>query len=432
MELANDDTPSSVEVEKAFDVAAKYIHSKESFSSEMLVDEPIANLIDKTVEYLSTGIKKGVEEHEPSELMVTKLEENVGVFSGFKTFHEMKEASNLLLDEKGNIKPFERYANEVRTLNNTYNKNYLRAEYHFTVASSEMAARWEELEDDDDGRYLLQYCTAEDDKVRASHAKLNGVTLPPSDPFWDIFYPPNGWGCRCDVSKVLGYRNPATDSDEAMKNGLEATKGKYSEMFRFNSGKQKTVFPAHNSYTIAKCSTCSKNGLELAKIPSNELCAACPIIRECAEYSRVPTKRGVVRIHNSHGKSEAKENIKIASYFAEKYEHNIDLLPLKNKSKGSDAYNHTLKRAVEFKENVTNSVNSIDSAIRSASKQANDIVLWISSDITEVTLRNAVNGRVKRCSEIQSITIVRGGKDITYKRDSIIDNGFKINWSDLK
>lgn len=280
--LAADDIPSTIDVEKAFDDAMEWLHGNRLFSSAMLTEEPVRNLIDKTTEYLMLGIERGIEEQRPSELMVNRLREDTGVFSGFKTFHEMKEAAGMLLDEKGNIKPFEHFSNDVQKVNKTYNKTYLRSEYDFTISSSRMAARWEELENDDSDRYLLQYCTAEDDKVRAEHAKLNGVTLAASDSFWDSYYPPNGWGCRCDVTKVLASRHPATSRKMAMEAGAEATKGKYSEMFRFNPGKQKTVFPAHNSYTIAKCSICSKNGLELAKIPSNELCAACPVIRKCA------------------------------------------------------------------------------------------------------------------------------------------------------
>ncbi len=203
----------------------------------------------------------------------------------------MNEAAALLLDEKGYIKPFERFSKDVQTINDKYNKSYLRTEYEFAISSSQMAAKWEEQQDDGGGRYLLQYRTMGDNKVRVDHVKLDGVTLAPSDPFWENYYPPNGWGCRCTVVKVRAAKYPATDSEEAMTAGAEATEGKYSDMFRFNSGQQKMVFPAYNSYTISKCSTCSKSGLELAKIPSNELCAACPIIREMAKAKAKDLRR---------------------------------------------------------------------------------------------------------------------------------------------
>lgn len=34
---------------------------------------------------------------------------------------------------------------------------------------------------------------------RPHHVALDGLTLPPSHPFWQTHYPPNGWGCRCRV-----------------------------------------------------------------------------------------------------------------------------------------------------------------------------------------------------------------------------------------
>lgn len=260
----------------------KWLHGKRIFGAGMLGEKPVRRLIEETAAYLSKGIERGIIEEQPSEAMVSSLRESAGVFSGFKTFHEMKEAAGLLLDESGNLKPFERFSNDVQKINDTYNKHYLRTEYAFTVRSAEAAARWEDQQDDGGGRYLLQYRTAGDKKVRKAHQELEGITLPASDPFWDNYYPPNGFNCRCTVQKVRAAKYPATDSAGAMKAGEKATEGKYAEMFRFNPGKQRAAYPAYNSYTVKKCATCKKNGLELAKVPSNELCAACPIIRECA------------------------------------------------------------------------------------------------------------------------------------------------------
>lgn len=44
-----------------------------------------------------------------------------------------------------------------------------------------------------------RYVTAHDDRVRPSHEALDGVTLPKDHPFWQMFYPPNGWNCRCQA-----------------------------------------------------------------------------------------------------------------------------------------------------------------------------------------------------------------------------------------
>ena len=277
-----DDYPDVSGVESAFEKAMKWLHSKRIFGAGMLKEKPVRRLIEETAAYLSKGIERGIIQESPSEEMVSSLRESAGVFSGFKTFHEMKEAANLLLDENGGLKPFEQFSNDVQKINDAYNKHYLKTEYNFAVQSTQMAAKWEEQQDDGEGRYLLQYRTAGDKKVRPAHREMEGITLPASDPFWDKYYPPNSWNCRCQAVKIRASKYPVTDSSEAMKAGDKATEGKYAEMFRFNPGKQRAAYPAYNSYTIKKCATCKKNGLKLVKIPSNELCAACPIIHECA------------------------------------------------------------------------------------------------------------------------------------------------------
>ena len=48
-------------------------------------------------------------------------------------------------------------------------------------------------------RPYWQYQTAGDGKVRESHAVMEGRVYPADDPIWDIWYPPNGFKCRCIV-----------------------------------------------------------------------------------------------------------------------------------------------------------------------------------------------------------------------------------------
>lgn len=88
--------------------------------------------------------------------------------------------------------------------------------------------------------------------------------------------------CRCTVERVRRGKYPESDEAQAMLAGSQATAGKHQEMMRFNPGKQMACFPAYNPYTIRQCTACpDKPGtLKLAKVPDNELCAACRIIRE--------------------------------------------------------------------------------------------------------------------------------------------------------
>lgn len=237
---------------------------------------------------------------EMSDAMRRRLTRSDYIFSGMKTFHELNEAFPSLLDENGNRKSFERFLNDVRKIDSTYNSNYLRAEYNFVQASAEMAAKWERFAEDGD-RYYLQYRTANDGKVRPTHAALHGVTLPMSDPFWEEYYPPNGWNCRCTAIQVRKSKYPATPHDEAMALGEEALQRDTKGLFRFNSGIERKTVPDYNPYTIRKCKDCdiAKGKLKLAFVPDNELCAACELLQRCVG-DRTKSQRAIERTHYLH------------------------------------------------------------------------------------------------------------------------------------
>lgn len=257
----------------------EYLHKQDDVTAKMLKDPEVKQFISKTAAVLNDAVDYGIREVPPADITVESLKESNYVFSGFKVFHELKETFPALIDENGNRKPFEQFLSDVKTIHKTYNSQYLKAEYNFAVQSSLMAAKWEQFQKDGD-RYYLQYRTAGDERVRISHKILEDITLPVNSPFWDKYFPPNGWGCRCTVVQVRKSKYPVSDEKESMNAGSSATSGKHQEMFQFNPGKTKAAFPAYNPYTIKKCTTCSKSGFKLAKSPNDELCAVCKVMIE--------------------------------------------------------------------------------------------------------------------------------------------------------
>ena len=260
-----------------------YSQKGSEFRIEVLAEPKVQEFINAHAGALDSTFKQV----EMFDVMRKRLQRSDYIFSGMKTFHELNEAFPSLLDSNGNRKTFEAFLNDVRKIDNTYNSNYLRAEYNFVQSSAEMAAKWERFSEDGD-RYNLQYRTANDGKVRPEHAALNGVTLPPSDPFWEEYYPPNGWNCRCNVAQVRKSKYPATPHEEAMALGEEALQRDTKGIFHFNPGKQNKTVPDYNPYTIRRCRDCdiAKGKIKLAKVvPENELCAACKCLHSCYEAS---------------------------------------------------------------------------------------------------------------------------------------------------
>lgn len=256
-----------------------------------------------------------------SDTMRRRLTHSDYIFSGMKTFHELNEAFPSLLDENGDRKPFERFLNDVQKIDSTYNSNYLRAEYNFVQSSAEMAAKWERFAEDGD-RYNLQYRTAGDGKVRPEHAALNGVTLPPSDPFWEEYYPPNGWNCRCTVVQVRKSKYPTTAHDEAMALGEEALQRDTKGIFHFNPGKEDKTVPDYNPYTIRRCRDCdiAQGKITLAFVPENELCSACKLVRQCEQNREVSYKHGKGEVRISHlvnsEDTDYRKLVQVAEFFA--------------------------------------------------------------------------------------------------------------------
>lgn len=236
---------------KAVNDAYQKLHSKGNYNAQDI--QEYSQLIDATNDVFQDALKKGVGDNVIPAKMKQALNEDIFLFSALKTHAQLFEASRLLQTEDGKVKSFNAFSNDVAKIKADYNQSYLEAEYQFAQSSAQQAANWADIEENK-GRYNLQYRTANDDRVRDSHALLNGVTLPAEDAFWNEYYPPNGWRCRCVAVEVLKDKYPTDDSVAAIEKGQKATSqigkdGKNRlEIFRFNPGKQKVIFPPTHPY----------------------------------------------------------------------------------------------------------------------------------------------------------------------------------------
>lgn len=260
----------------------------------MLADPEVLPLITATAEAFSQAVGQGIGKRPMPAAMRSMLEQNVFIFSGFKTHAELSAVSALLLDESGKKKPFERFARDVQAIDENYNLNYLRAEYNFATQSARSAAMWAQYQADGD-QFYLQYRTAADERVRESHALLHGTTLPVNDPFWKKFFPPNGWNCRCTVVQVRKSKYPLSDSKHAIELGEKATTAlnKHGQnklaIFRFNPGQEQKIFPPRHPYLPKGCGNCNKNQLDYN--PSSEICMICTSLVECMKKATIEDHR---------------------------------------------------------------------------------------------------------------------------------------------
>ena len=247
----------------------------------MLAEKPLKELLYATYDSLSDAVNIGLKKSDMPAAMRLHLQDNTFMFSGFKTHTQMQQASRLLLDDDSNLKPFNQFLQDVQTIDKTYNGSYLQAEYNFAVHSAQSAAQWQEFASDADDFYL-RYRTAGDERVREQHRLLDGITLPVEDKFWDEFFPPNGWNCRCSVIQVPKHSATPSSSSEAIAKGRSATylpnsKGENkAKIFRFNPGKDKKIFPPKHPYYPKGCGNCDLKQFKAGK--GKQECKVCKII----------------------------------------------------------------------------------------------------------------------------------------------------------
>lgn len=280
--------------ENVFTRAIEHLHKKGHYAVEMLNEAPFKAVIKETEKLFNNAVNDGIQDNQPPAEMIKKLQNDVFIFSVFKTHAQLKEASALLLTTDGKIKPFNSFRQEVQSIHQTYNVNYLEAEYIFATSSAQMAALWSSYEKDGD-RYNLQYRTAQDNKVRDSHRALAYITLPVDDPFWDKYFAPNGWRCRCKVVQVRKGKYPESDSKEASKAGERATSridkdgNNADAIFRFNPGKQQIIFPPNHPYlnVSPQVQKVVKNIQSTSSIIKDKLSSITDLKDTVAEYAKI-------------------------------------------------------------------------------------------------------------------------------------------------
>jgi SPP1 gp7 family putative phage head morphogenesis protein len=168
-------------------------------------------------------------------LKAKDIEQNIRVFSAAKTFQQVKKMSDYVLDENGKKRPFPEFEKRAGQVFDLYNREWLRTEQDTAFNVSQQAKHWDRIEQNADLFPILRYQTQGDDQVRDAHERLEGVTRRVNDPFWDTYFPPNGWRCRCPKPKQM--RSGIESRDEDIRNVPKPDK-----LFDFNPGKHGMIF----------------------------------------------------------------------------------------------------------------------------------------------------------------------------------------------
>lgn len=130
---------------------------------------------------------------------IERMRRNLASFSAHKAQAALAEARAYLYDADGKKLPKARFEELATGVMRRHNRTYLRAETETAAGAAAQAEGWQRFTS---RAYLypnLRYETVGDERVREEHRSLDGGVYPLNSSFWDTYYPPNGWRCRCIV-----------------------------------------------------------------------------------------------------------------------------------------------------------------------------------------------------------------------------------------
>ena len=190
----------------------------------------------------------------PGDEFLKALRESVDVFSAFRTHRMQNDIAAQLTDEKGQLKPFSRFAKDVRPYVRHKNRAWLRTEYDTAVLRAHQAADWQQFEAEKDVLPNLEWIPSTSPTPGADHRVFWGTVLPVDDPFWKEHRPGDRWNCKCELR--------ATDKDcTARPHGTE--KDNPQSGLENNPGKDGHLFSDKHPYYPDNCAACQYSGNKL-------------------------------------------------------------------------------------------------------------------------------------------------------------------------
>lgn len=179
--------------------------------------------------------------------LLKHFEYNVAIFSGAKTHQQVVDMTREVFKD-GVKQSFSDFKTAAGSIFDTYNKDWLKTEFNMAHQQAIFGRKWTDIQSNKDIFPKLKYVTTGDGRVRPDHVRLDGIVRPVDDPFWSRYYPPNDWGCRCNIEQITEDESPVTDDSV-----LSAVDYVPAPLFDGNVGIDKMIFNgSHPYFTVSQ------------------------------------------------------------------------------------------------------------------------------------------------------------------------------------
>lgn len=387
-------------------------------------------------------------------LFYQNLRHSNEVFAAFKVHQMGEDMAAKLFDASGNLKPFDKWARDVSSISSHQVGAWLRTEYDTAVIRAHAAADWQEFERNKDIFPNLRWMPTTSPEPESTHAAYwrMKLTLPVDDPFWNEHHPGDRWNCKCSLE--------ATDDPIVRPADLEPTLPQRG--LENNPGKDGHTFSDNHPYFPKDCHRCFansglKNKLKGLFLNQEKNCYSCPLIDnkmktaadKVRKSSDVPppsvetyrsSHNGKVMTSPYHGSNEVEENKRLGAFVADKLGQKVYLLPrldpesrrfahlrktllptgvMPNKNPdyfiGGMLFDGKSMMGLQRSGDKKKYHNAILNHIKSAKKQADNVVLEIPTFVSRRVIGKTISGYLKQSSKSRIIIVKHGNKCYVYK-----------------
>ena len=125
----------------------------------------------------------------------------VSYLAGLDQIESVLSSAYKVLESGGTFADFQKLVNESGIeLSEAHLDNVFRT----NIQNAYARGKWSHQQQNKDKRPYLEYIAINDSRVRPSHLALDGVIRHIDDPFWQKYYPPNGYRCFLPGTQIQG------------------------------------------------------------------------------------------------------------------------------------------------------------------------------------------------------------------------------------
>lgn len=215
------------------------------FSGAINVQNLPEDLYMAIAEHLENGLYKGfganlsdLKLDTPDYELLNTLRENVYIFSGAKTYQQVREMGAMVADSP----TFSDFKKKAFGVYDEYNKNWLQSEYNTARGQAQQAKQWNDIQNTKNLFPYLEYSAVIDTRTSEICRPLDGVVLPVDDPLWNKYTPLNHFNCRCTLRKIDKYTDVTVTNKTKVASITKELDETVQPAFKMNAGKDGYIF----------------------------------------------------------------------------------------------------------------------------------------------------------------------------------------------